>query len=238
MSRETGWISAGDTRLYAVDAPGGTPALLSSAAASVPCRTGAASSAVSAGSTARCASTRGRAGSRADRPTTPYRRQSRTSDGSSTRPTSNARSSSGGSGRHDRGAIRGSELRTGRGRAHRRRLPDRHVDEAGREGPRPVPSVGVDDAHPGGARRSTDAAADPRTSSSRWTPSRRARDRSAALECPTCSSSARATRAPRGEKRVRLPPPTPRRGASACPYSQRRQAHRILAACPTPWSPR
>ena len=122
----------------------------SSAAASAPCRTGAASSAVSTVSTARCGSTRGRAGSRADRPTTPYRRPSTTSDGSSTRPVSNARSSSGGltapRSRCDTRLSTPGGSRTG---AHRRCLPDHHVRRGRKgEGPHPVPSAGVDHAHP------------------------------------------------------------------------------------------
>src|SRR5437764_14195159 len=53
-------VPAADTRLYAIDAPAARLPCSSSAAASTPCRTGAASSAGSTGSTGRCGSTRAR----------------------------------------------------------------------------------------------------------------------------------------------------------------------------------
>ena len=122
---------------------------------SAPCRTGAASSAVSHGKyrTVRFdARARGKSGRSADysipapaRRRRPGHRRDRYRTPDPRRVVSR---------RHDRGAIRGpvprADRRTG---AHRRYVPDRHVRRRRKaEGPHPVPSVGVDHAHPGGAR--------------------------------------------------------------------------------------
>src|SRR5215211_2780948 len=248
MSRQL-MISAADTRLYAVDTLGGTPALLFLSGGfgtmqnwsrvirrldgkyrTVRFRRAGAREVGQIGRLLRTGGRRRhRTGHRRDRYRTPDPRRvvSR---------------------RHDRGAIRGSAPRAGRRTgAHRRCLPDRHVRRGRKaEGPHPVPSVGVDHAHPGSARplgpdvsrrvrgrRDRDGRRQRRTrdpTSRRWN----------ARPCSWLAPEP--TRAPPRTRcaRCALLPPTPRRATSACPYSQRRptSTRRSSTRPPTPWSPR
>ena len=230
MSRQL-MIPTADTQLYAVDTPGGTPPLLFLGGGFGTVRTGTASSSASPGSTARCDSTRGRAGSQGHRPTTPCR--AAVDDiGRVIEATGIERPILVGWSYGATIAVRYARtaLRAGRrDGADRRRVPDRHVRRGRQgEGPRAVPPAGVDHAHPGGARP-LGADVSRRVRGRRDRDGRRQRRARARLRgagnARPCSSSAPApTRAPPRRRcaRCALPPPRPRRATSACPCSRRR----------------
>ena len=230
MSRQL-MIPAADTRLYAVDAPGGTPALLFLSGGFGTGRTGAASSAVSTGSTARCGSTPGRAGSRADRPTTPV--QAAVDDiGRVIDATGIARPILVGWSHGATVAVRYAAQHPGRVRGLvliDGAYPIAMFDEAGKQKVRTqfrrlgwimrilaaLGSLGPDVSRRVRGRRDRDGRRQRRT---------RTRLRGAGMPDRCSWLAPEPTRAPPRTRcaRCALRPPTPRRATSACPYSQRR----------------
>ena len=247
MSREL-MIPAADTRLYAVDDPGGTPALLFIGGGFGTVQNWSRVIRLLDGkyrSVRFDARARGKSGKSGD-----YSIQAAVDDVGRVIDATDVERPIlvGGSRRHARGALRGPAPRAGRRTgAHRRRLPDHHV-RRGRQGedPHPVPPAGVAHAHRGGARPlGPDVSR--RVRGGRDRDGRRQRRTRPRLRRVGMPDRVRGWhRSPLGRHRGRDAHGAGCchrrrwRATSACPYSQRRPTNtpRSSTRPPTPSSPR